>query len=91
MLQVELADARERSGSFSDESRASQSNSKDASQFGQGNGGHLDVSGNGKIGNSEGLPNGNVENVSSVESKGHASGLVEQVDFVLFLNFLLIT
>lgn len=79
--QIELADARERSGSYSDESRASQTNSKDASQFGQNNGSHLDDSGNGKSGNSGGLPNGNAENISSFVSNGNASGKVGRVDF----------
>ncbi|KAG5558911.1 hypothetical protein RHGRI_008751 [Rhododendron griersonianum] len=73
-LQLELADARERSGTYPDETHISQTNSKDSSQFGQNNGNQLDV--NGSImpsTNSGGLPTGNSENVSSFVSTGNAS------------------
>ncbi|KAF5960178.1 hypothetical protein HYC85_001387 [Camellia sinensis] len=73
-LQVEQADAREKSGTYPDESHVSQTNSKDASQFGQNDGNQLDV--NGIVtpsANSGVLPNGNVENVSSFVSTGNAS------------------
>ncbi|CAL5323399.1 unnamed protein product [Camellia sinensis] len=73
-LQVEQADAREKSGTYPDESLVSQTNSKDASQFGQNDGNQLDV--NGIVtpsANSGVLPNGNVENVSSFVSTSNAS------------------
>lgn len=79
-LQLELADARERSGTYPDETHISQTNSKDSSQFGQNNGNQLDV--NGSImpsTNSGGLPTGNSENVSSFVSTGNASTEVECV------------
>ncbi|KAM3729666.1 hypothetical protein ACB098_12G029400 [Castanea mollissima] len=73
-LQLELADARERSGTYSDESRISQTNSKDVSQFGQSNGNQLDANGGSGTsgGNSGVLPNGNSDNVSSFASSGNA-------------------
>ncbi|KAL7003676.1 hypothetical protein U1Q18_004825 [Sarracenia purpurea var. burkii] len=73
-LQLELTDARERSGTYPDESHVSQTNSKNASQFGQSNGIQQNI--NGIIMpsvNSVGLPNGNAENVSSFVSTGNAS------------------
>nr|XP_023918146.1 uncharacterized protein LOC112029690 [Quercus suber] len=77
-LQLELADARERSGIYSDESRISQTNSKDVSQFGQSNGNQLDANGGGGTsgGNSGVLPNGNSDNVSSFASTGNAPAQV---------------
>lgn len=79
-LQLELADARERSGTYPDETHISQTNSKDSPQFGQNNGNQLDI--NGSImpsANSGGLPTGNAENVSSFISTGNASTEVERV------------
>ena len=75
---IELADARERSGTYSDESRISQTNSKDVSQFGQSNGNQLDANGGGGTsgGNSGVLPNGNSDNVSSFASTGNAPAQV---------------
>ncbi|KAL2558812.1 hypothetical protein Fot_03551 [Forsythia ovata] len=65
-LQLELADAREKSGSYSDASHISQINSKDASEVGQSNGNQLEVNGNGTPSeNSGSLQNGNVEGTSS--------------------------
>ena len=77
-LQLELADARERSGTYSDESRISQTNSKDVSQFGQSNGNQLDANGGGGTsgGNSGVLPNGNSDKVSSFASTGNAPAQV---------------
>nr|KJB52511.1 hypothetical protein B456_008G265800 [Gossypium raimondii] len=46
-LQLELADARERKGTYSDESRLTQANSKDLPQFGQHNGNQVDSNGSG--------------------------------------------
>ncbi|TYJ12398.1 hypothetical protein E1A91_A11G347000v1 [Gossypium mustelinum] len=48
-LQLELADARERKGTYSDESRITQANSKDLPQFGQHNGNQVDSNGSGAI------------------------------------------
>uniref|UniRef100_A0A6P3ZJJ5 uncharacterized protein LOC107414965 isoform X1 n=1 Tax=Ziziphus jujuba TaxID=326968 RepID=A0A6P3ZJJ5_ZIZJJ len=79
-LQLELADARERSGTFTDESRISQENSKDVSQFSQTNGSQLDMNGCGTSGGSTGaLPNGNSDNISSFVSAGNASTQIEHV------------
>lgn len=55
-LQLELADLRERNGSFSDDSRLSHSDIKDISQFGPSKGSQTDANGSG--GNMM-LPNGN--------------------------------
>ncbi|KAL5737025.1 hypothetical protein ACOSQ2_031813 [Xanthoceras sorbifolium] len=68
-LQHELADARERNGTFTDESRISQKDSKDISQFGQNNGNQLDVNGGGAMNTNSGvLPNGNADNAASFVS-----------------------
>lgn len=59
-LQLELADARERSGSYSEDSRISQTSSKDMPTFGQNNGNQLDVNGGGASNSNKGaLSNGN--------------------------------
>lgn len=79
-LQLELAEARERSGTFTDESRASQENSKDVSQYGQNDGNQLEMNGGGTPGGSNvALPNGNSDNVTSYASTGNASS---QVNFL---------
>ncbi|XP_063935508.1 uncharacterized protein LOC108227634 isoform X2 [Daucus carota subsp. sativus] len=80
-LQIELAELRERSGTYSDDSRASQSNLKDASQSGNSNGSQLNVSGNAHARDSNTLPNGNLENDSSM-SQGNASGQSGQTNHV---------
>ncbi|KAJ0103056.1 hypothetical protein Patl1_05563 [Pistacia atlantica] len=81
-LQHELADARERSGTFTDESRISQKNSKDVPQFGQNNGSQLDANGGGTMNSSGGpLPNGNSDNAASFASSGNASTQVEKIWF----------
>lgn len=65
-LQLELTDARERSGTYGDESGLSQKNSKDVSQFGQGNGNELDADGGGTSGGNSGvLSSGNSGSASS--------------------------
>ncbi|XP_075513310.1 uncharacterized protein LOC142548709 isoform X1 [Primulina tabacum] len=70
-LQLELADARERSGSHSDGSQVSQTNPKDV-PIAQNNGGQPE--GNGLPSeNSGSLLNGNSENVLSLASGGHSS------------------
>ncbi|KAL8095660.1 uncharacterized protein LOC141689790 isoform X4 [Apium graveolens] len=80
-LQIELAELRERSGTYSDESRASQSNLKDASQSGNNNGSQLDTGGNAQVRESSTLPNGKLENDSSM-SQGTASGQAGQTNHV---------
>ncbi|KAI3409102.1 uncharacterized protein J3R85_019731 [Psidium guajava] len=62
-LQLELADLRERCGSFTDESRIPQTNMKDASQFGQINDNQLDS--NGSSGNTAALSSDNSGSASS--------------------------
>lgn len=67
-LQLELADARERSGTYSEEQRTSQTNSKDVSHFGQSNGTQLEGSGSGTLGgNSGAILNGNSEGNTSTQ------------------------
>ncbi|KAJ6687447.1 hypothetical protein OIU74_016185 [Salix koriyanagi] len=62
-LQLELADARERSGSYTDETHLSQSNPKDVSSFSQNNGNQLDVNGTtASNANNGALQNGNADN-----------------------------
>ncbi|XP_057479592.1 uncharacterized protein LOC130766879 isoform X2 [Actinidia eriantha] len=73
-LQLELADAREKCGTYPDESHVSQTISKDASQIGQNNGNQLDANGSSiPVANSGSLPNGSPENVSSFVSAGNGS------------------
>ncbi|KAF5450487.1 hypothetical protein F2P56_030838 [Juglans regia] len=82
-LQLELADARERSGTYSDEPGLSQTKSKDVSQFDQSNGIQLDANGGGTLsGNSAVLPNGNSGNVSSFASTGNSSTQTDHVPSV---------
>ncbi|KZV31010.1 cingulin [Dorcoceras hygrometricum] len=77
-LQLELADARERGGSYSDGSQVSQTNSKDV-PVGQSNGGQLE--GNGLPSENSGSQlNGNSENVLSVASGGLSSTTQAQPD-----------
>lgn len=86
-LQLELADARERSGAYSDESHLSQTNSKDVSQFGQSNGNQLDATGGGTSGGNPGvLPNGNADNVSSFASTGNPPAQVNSTWSVIVIN-----
>ncbi|KAJ6340725.1 hypothetical protein OIU77_008475 [Salix suchowensis] len=68
-LQLELADARERSGSYTDETHLSQSNPKDVSSFSQNNGNQLDVNGTtASNANNGALQNGNADNAPSFAS-----------------------
>ncbi|XP_048421351.1 uncharacterized protein LOC103951599 isoform X2 [Pyrus x bretschneideri] len=76
-LQLELADARERSGTYTDESCMAQSNSKDASQFGQNNGNQLDM--NTSNGNTGPFQNGNSDDVPSFPSTGNTSAQIDHV------------
>lgn len=98
-LHLELADARERSGTYNGESRLSQTNSKDVSQFVQSNGNQLDGNRGGTSGGNSGvLPNGNSDNVTSFASTDNASTQVNCTfcivvviylynDLVLFANY----
>ena len=70
-LQLELADARERSGTYNEESNISQTNSKDVSQYGQTNNNQL--GGAASNGNNGALSNGNAENVPSFNLTGNSS------------------
>lgn len=82
-LHLELADARERSGTYNGESRLSQTNSKDVSQFVQSNGNQLDGNRGGTSGGNSGvLPNGNSDNVTSFASTDNASTQTNHVSGV---------
>ncbi|XP_022974326.1 nipped-B-like protein B isoform X1 [Cucurbita maxima] len=70
-LQLELADARERSGTYNDESNISQTNSKDVPQYGQTNSNQL--GGAASTGNNGALSSGNSENVPSFNLTGNSS------------------
>lgn len=70
-LQLELAEARERSSSYADESH--RTNSKDISQFGQNNGNHIDVNGSSTTSGNMSVLNGNADNVQSFASSGNTS------------------
>ncbi|CAL0305398.1 unnamed protein product [Lupinus luteus] len=74
-LQLELAEARERSGNFNDDSQMSQMNSKnDVSQFGSENGNQTDLNrSNASSGNNGQLPNESPDNVSPFASTGNAT------------------
>ncbi|XP_038874311.1 uncharacterized protein LOC120067016 isoform X4 [Benincasa hispida] len=79
-LQLELADARERSGTYNDESNISQTSSKDVSQYGQTNGNQL--GGAASTGNNGALSNGNPENVQSFNLTGNSSIQTDHVSGV---------
>ncbi|KAL9437053.1 hypothetical protein AB3S75_022986 [Citrus x aurantiifolia] len=78
-LQRELADARERSGTFTDDSHISHNNSKDATQFAPNNGNQLAANGGALSGNTGILPNGNSDSAESFASSGNASTLSDRV------------
>ncbi|XP_028806627.1 uncharacterized protein LOC114761438 [Neltuma alba] len=80
-LQLELADARERSGAYNDDSRMSQTSSKQsASQFVQDNGNQFDVNGSSSSGGNNGLlPTENSENGLPLASTGNAPVQTERV------------
>ncbi|EXB43113.1 hypothetical protein L484_002581 [Morus notabilis] len=72
-LQLELAEARERNGTLSDESRISQENLKDASQYGQNDGKQLEMNGGGtSSGGTGALQNGNSDNGPSFAPTGNS-------------------
>ncbi|OMO97807.1 hypothetical protein COLO4_14351 [Corchorus olitorius] len=73
-LQLELAEARERNGSYTDESHISQANSKDLSQYGQNNGNQVDSNGSGAKNANAGVnSNGTTDNVQSFALAGSAT------------------
>lgn len=78
-LQHELADARERSGTFTDDSHISHNNSKDATQFAPNNGNQLAANGGALSGNTGILPNGNSDSAESFASSGNASTQSDRV------------
>ncbi|XP_071725249.1 uncharacterized protein [Rutidosis leptorrhynchoides] len=72
-LQLELAGARDRSGTYTEKSRMSHI-SNDGAQFGQTNETNLDLNGSAATStNAEVLPNGSVENIQSFASTDNAS------------------
>ncbi|KAB2016930.1 hypothetical protein ES319_D08G125500v1 [Gossypium barbadense] len=72
-LQLELADVRERNGSYTDGSHMSQTKSKDLSQFGQTNGKQVDSNGSGGTNANTGIiSNGASDNVQTFVSPGNA-------------------
>ncbi|KAG4133845.1 hypothetical protein ERO13_D08G115200v2 [Gossypium hirsutum] len=72
-LQLELADVRERNGSYTDGSHMSQTKSKDLSQFGQTNGKQVDSNGSGATNANTGIiSNGASDNVQTFVSPGNA-------------------
>ncbi|KAL4325063.1 hypothetical protein GQ457_11G032320 [Hibiscus cannabinus] len=72
-LQLELADVRERNGSYIDESHMSQRKSKDLSQFGQNNGQQVDSNGSGAASaNTAVISTGASDNVQSFVSASNA-------------------
>jgi len=84
-LQLELADARGRSGSYTDESHLSQSNPKDVSSFSQNNGRQLDVNGTtASNANNGALQNGNADNALSFAS---TVNVPNQVGFLVAMFF----
>lgn len=83
-LQHELADAR--NGTFTEEARLAQKDSKDVTQFGQSNGNQLDVNGGGATNtNSVVLPNGIADNAASYVSSANASTQVGVLMVIVIL------
>lgn len=73
-LQLEMADARERNGTYTDESRTLIMKSKDGSPFGQDSGNQVDSNGASAINANAGvLPNGTSDNASV--QNNHAPGV----------------
>ncbi|XLT09533.1 hypothetical protein HN51_055326 [Arachis hypogaea] len=73
-LQLELANARERSGTYHEDSQMSQMNSeKNVTQFGQENGNQFDLNGSNASGGNNGLiPNESSDNIPPFASSGNA-------------------
>ncbi|CAN1251065.1 hypothetical protein LINPERPRIM_LOCUS7609 [Linum perenne] len=79
-LQMELTDARDRTGSYSDESRLSQTHSSDATKFGQNAGNQVDANGSGVSGGNNGVhSNGSADSVTTYASSGNASSQANHV------------
>ncbi|CAL0327510.1 unnamed protein product [Lupinus luteus] len=80
-LQLELTEARERSGTYSDDSQMSQMNSKnDVTQFGQDSGNQFDVNGGSASGGNNGrLSNESSDNVPPFASSGNATMQTDHV------------
>lgn len=74
-LQLELADARERTGTYNDDSRISQISSKsNVAQYGQENGNQFDLNGGTASGGNTGLlTNENSDNGPSFSTSGNQS------------------
>ncbi|XP_026665923.2 uncharacterized protein LOC103721343 isoform X3 [Phoenix dactylifera] len=73
-LQLELADARERSGIYKDNSQVSHENSKGLSSYAQSKGNQINANDGGTINGNMGLlPNGNLDGGSSFVSASNAS------------------
>ncbi|KAE9608828.1 hypothetical protein Lalb_Chr08g0239801 [Lupinus albus] len=83
-LQLELAEARERSGTSSDDSRISQINSKnDVAQFGQQSGNKFDLNGGNASGGNNGLlPSEISDNIPPFVSTGNATMQTDHVPSV---------
>ncbi|TYI66191.1 hypothetical protein E1A91_D09G208100v1 [Gossypium mustelinum] len=71
-LQFELADARERNSSYTDESHASQAKSKDLSEFGKNNGNQVDSNRSVSTNNAWVISNGASNSVQSFTSDGNS-------------------
>lgn len=83
-LQLELADVRERNGSYTDESQMSQTKSKDLSQFGQTNGKQVDSNGSCATNANTGIiSNGASDNVQTFVSPGNAPNPVKLLAFLM--------
>ncbi|OVA14768.1 hypothetical protein BVC80_1819g95 [Macleaya cordata] len=80
-LQLELAEARERSGVYTDESYMVHANTKEASTFGQNKGTQLN-DGATLSGNTGVVPNGNVDDFTAFASTGNGSTKTDQVSVV---------
>uniref|UniRef100_A0A2P2L3Z6 Uncharacterized protein LOC8262233 isoform X1 n=1 Tax=Rhizophora mucronata TaxID=61149 RepID=A0A2P2L3Z6_RHIMU len=79
-LQLELADARERNGPYTDESQMSGTKSGDVPKFSEDNGNQLNVNGsNAESADNGAMPNGNVDNISSFASTGNSSNQMNHV------------
>ncbi|XP_077239559.1 uncharacterized protein LOC143880434 isoform X4 [Tasmannia lanceolata] len=82
-LQLELGEARERSGIYNDDSRSAHANSKDVSPYVQNKGNQFNVNEGGTLNTNSGiLPNGNIDKVPAFVSDynaptktDHASGV----------------
>ncbi|XXG68087.1 hypothetical protein AAC387_Pa06g1260 [Persea americana] len=73
-LQLELAEARERNGIYTEDSRMALSNSKDVAPYVQNNGNQFSVNESGTLnGNSGIIPNGNLDGAPPFVSSGNGS------------------